>query len=135
LSHGHLVVHSRRHAHDDLGVDRAFRLEAQQQLYPAQNTLAKIRPNRLRAYAQLCRALGGRALTDASRLAKPARRLSELGIATVSSIARTRSQLSLAEITHSRRRSALDGGGSVLTEAVVWALPCFAADANHRSRS
>jgi len=34
-------------------------LEAQQQLYPAQNTLAQIRQNRLLAYAQLYRALGG----------------------------------------------------------------------------
>ena len=34
-------------------------LEAQQQLYPAQNTLAQIRLNRLIAYAQLYRALGG----------------------------------------------------------------------------
>jgi len=34
-------------------------LEAQQQLYPAQNTLAQIRQNRLSAYAQLYRALGG----------------------------------------------------------------------------
>ena len=41
-------------------------LEAQQQLYPAQNTLAQIRQNRLAAYAQLYRALGGGwALTDA----------------------------------------------------------------------
>jgi len=41
-------------------------LEAQQQLYPAQNTLAQIRQNRLRPYAQLYRALGGGwALTDA----------------------------------------------------------------------
>ena len=41
-------------------------LEAQQQLYPAQNTLAQIRQNRLLAYAQLYRALGGGwALTDA----------------------------------------------------------------------
>jgi outer membrane protein, multidrug efflux system len=40
-------------------------LEAQQQLYPAQNTLAQIRQNRLLAYAQLYRALGGGwALTD-----------------------------------------------------------------------
>jgi multidrug efflux system outer membrane protein len=34
-------------------------LEAQQQLYPAQNTLASIRRNRLLAYVQLYRALGG----------------------------------------------------------------------------
>jgi outer membrane protein, multidrug efflux system len=34
-------------------------LEAQHQLYPAQNTLAQIRGNRLLAYAQLCKALGG----------------------------------------------------------------------------
>jgi outer membrane protein, multidrug efflux system len=34
-------------------------LEAQQQLYPAQNTLAQIRQNRLLTYAQLYRALGG----------------------------------------------------------------------------
>ena len=34
-------------------------LEAQQQLYPAQNALAQIRQNRLLAYAQLYRALGG----------------------------------------------------------------------------
>jgi multidrug efflux system outer membrane protein len=34
-------------------------LDAQQQLYPAQNTLAQIRQNRLLAYAQLYRALGG----------------------------------------------------------------------------
>jgi len=41
-------------------------LEAQQQLYPAQNTLAQIRQNRLAAYAQLYRALGGGwSLTDA----------------------------------------------------------------------
>src|SRR5262245_35262728 len=41
-------------------------LEALQQLYPAQNTLAQIRQNRLLAYAQLYRALGGGwALTDA----------------------------------------------------------------------
>jgi multidrug efflux system outer membrane protein len=41
-------------------------LEAQQQLYPAQNTLAAIRLNRLLAYAQLYRALGGGwSLTDA----------------------------------------------------------------------
>jgi len=41
-------------------------LEAQQQLYPAQNTLAQIRQNRLAGYAQLYRALGGGwALTDA----------------------------------------------------------------------
>jgi len=40
-------------------------LEAQQQLYPAQNTLAQIRLNRLLAYAQLYRALGGGwSLTD-----------------------------------------------------------------------
>jgi len=40
-------------------------LEAQQQLYPAQNTLAQIRQNRLAAYSQLYRALGGGwALTD-----------------------------------------------------------------------
>ena len=41
-------------------------LEAQQQLYPAQNALAQIRLNRLLAYAQLYRALGGGwNLTDA----------------------------------------------------------------------
>jgi multidrug efflux system outer membrane protein len=34
-------------------------LEAQQQLYPAQNTLAEIRANRLVAYVQLYKALGG----------------------------------------------------------------------------
>jgi multidrug efflux system outer membrane protein len=34
-------------------------LEAQQQLYPAQNTLAQVRKNRLLAYAELYRALGG----------------------------------------------------------------------------
>src|SRR6266436_6350661 len=34
-------------------------LEAQQQLYPAQNTLAQIRRNRLVAYVQLYKALGG----------------------------------------------------------------------------
>jgi outer membrane protein, multidrug efflux system len=34
-------------------------LEAQQQLYPAQNTLAQIRLNRLLAYVQLYKALGG----------------------------------------------------------------------------
>jgi multidrug efflux system outer membrane protein len=34
-------------------------LEAQQQLYPAQRTLAQIRGNRLLAYAQLYKALGG----------------------------------------------------------------------------
>jgi multidrug efflux system outer membrane protein len=34
-------------------------LEAQQQLYPAQNTLAQIRANRLVAYVQLYKALGG----------------------------------------------------------------------------
>ena len=34
-------------------------LEAQQQLYPAQNTLAQIRLNRLVAYVQLYKALGG----------------------------------------------------------------------------
>jgi len=41
-------------------------LEAQQQLYPAQNTLAQIRRNRLVAYVQLYKALGGGwSLTDA----------------------------------------------------------------------
>src|SRR5881296_3987676 len=41
-------------------------LEAQQQLYPAQNTLAQIRRNRLVAYVQLYKALGGGwNLTDA----------------------------------------------------------------------
>jgi outer membrane protein, multidrug efflux system len=41
-------------------------LEAQQQLYPAQSTLAQIRGNRLIAYAQLYKALGGGwRLTDA----------------------------------------------------------------------
>jgi multidrug efflux system outer membrane protein len=41
-------------------------LEAQQQLYPAQNTLAQIRLNRLLAYVQLYKALGGGwNLTDA----------------------------------------------------------------------
>ena len=41
-------------------------LEAQQQLYPAQNTLAQIRRNRLLAYVQLYKALGGGwGLTDA----------------------------------------------------------------------
>jgi len=41
-------------------------LEAQQQLYPAQNTLAQIRRNRLFAYVQLYKALGGGwSLTDA----------------------------------------------------------------------
>jgi multidrug efflux system outer membrane protein len=34
-------------------------LEAQQQLYPAQNTLAQLRANRLVAYVQLYKALGG----------------------------------------------------------------------------
>jgi multidrug efflux system outer membrane protein len=34
-------------------------LEAQQQLYPAQSTLALIRRNRLLAYVQLYKALGG----------------------------------------------------------------------------
>jgi len=34
-------------------------LEAQQQLYPAQGTLAQIRRDRLIAYVQLYRALGG----------------------------------------------------------------------------
>jgi multidrug efflux system outer membrane protein len=34
-------------------------LESQQQLYPAQSTLAQIRGNRLLAYAQLYKALGG----------------------------------------------------------------------------
>ena len=34
-------------------------LEAQQQLYPAQTTLAQIRRDRLVAYVQLYRALGG----------------------------------------------------------------------------
>ena len=34
-------------------------LEAQQQLYPAQNALAQIRRDRLLAYVQLYRALGG----------------------------------------------------------------------------
>jgi multidrug efflux system outer membrane protein len=34
-------------------------LEAQQQLYPAQNTLAQIRRNRLLAYVQLYKTLGG----------------------------------------------------------------------------
>ena len=41
-------------------------LEAQQQLYPAQNTLAQIRRDRLLAYVQLYKALGGGwSLTDA----------------------------------------------------------------------
>jgi outer membrane protein, multidrug efflux system len=41
-------------------------LEAQQQLYPAQNTLAQVRRNRLLAYVQLYKALGGGwSLTDA----------------------------------------------------------------------
>jgi multidrug efflux system outer membrane protein len=41
-------------------------LEAQQQLYPAQNTLAQIRRNRLQAYVQLYKTLGGGwSLTDA----------------------------------------------------------------------
>jgi len=41
-------------------------LEAQQQLYPAQNTLAQIRRDRLLSYARLYRALGGGwTLTDA----------------------------------------------------------------------
>ncbi|PYO57769.1 MAG: RND transporter, partial [Candidatus Rokuibacteriota bacterium] len=41
-------------------------LEAQQQLYPAQQTLAQIRRNRLLAYVQLYKALGGGwSLTDA----------------------------------------------------------------------
>ncbi len=40
-------------------------LEAQQQLYPAQNTLAQIRRDRLRAHVQLYKALGGGwSLTD-----------------------------------------------------------------------
>jgi multidrug efflux system outer membrane protein len=34
-------------------------LEAQQQLYPAQNTLAQIRRNRLLAHVRLYKALGG----------------------------------------------------------------------------
>jgi len=34
-------------------------LEAQQQLYPAQNTLAQLRASRLVAYVQLYKALGG----------------------------------------------------------------------------
>jgi len=41
-------------------------LEAQQQLYPAQNTLAQIRQNRLLAYVRLYKTLGGGwSLTDA----------------------------------------------------------------------
>src|SRR5262249_11701740 len=41
-------------------------LEAQQQLYPAQTTLAQIRRNRLTSYVQLYKALGGGwSLTDA----------------------------------------------------------------------
>jgi multidrug efflux system outer membrane protein len=41
-------------------------LEAQQQLYPAQNTLAQIRRNRLLAHVRLYKALGGGwNLTDA----------------------------------------------------------------------
>lgn len=41
-------------------------LEAQQELYPAQSTLAQIRRNRLLAYAQLYKALGGGwSMTDA----------------------------------------------------------------------
>jgi multidrug efflux system outer membrane protein len=41
-------------------------LEAQQQLYPAQNTLAEIRRNRLQTYVQLYKTLGGGwSLTDA----------------------------------------------------------------------
>ena len=41
-------------------------LEAQQQLYPAQSTLAQIRRNRLTTYVQLYKALGGGwNLTDA----------------------------------------------------------------------
>ena len=40
-------------------------LEAQQQLYPAQNALAQIRRGRLLAYVQLYKALGGGwSLTD-----------------------------------------------------------------------
>jgi multidrug efflux system outer membrane protein len=40
-------------------------LEAQQQLYPAQNTLAQIRRDRLLAYAQLYKVLGsGWSVTD-----------------------------------------------------------------------
>jgi outer membrane protein, multidrug efflux system len=47
-------------------------LEAQQQLYPAQNTLAQIRRNRLVAYVQLYRALGGGwTLTDAEWAGQP----------------------------------------------------------------
>jgi multidrug efflux system outer membrane protein len=47
-------------------------LEAQQQLYPAQNTLAQIRRNRLLAYVQLYRALGGGwRLTDAEWAGQP----------------------------------------------------------------
>ena len=46
-------------------------LEAQQQLYPAQTTLAQIRRNRLTAYVQLYKALGGGwNLTDAVRVAQ-----------------------------------------------------------------
>ena len=41
-------------------------LEAQQQLYPAQNTLAQIRLNRLLSHVRLYKALGGGwSLTDA----------------------------------------------------------------------
>lgn len=49
-------------------------LEAQQQLYPAQNTLAQIRRDRLTAYVQLYKALGGGwNLTDAQWTAQGAR--------------------------------------------------------------
>ena len=47
-------------------------LEAQQQLYPSQNTLAQIRRNRLVAYVLLYKALGGGwALTDAEWAGQP----------------------------------------------------------------
>jgi multidrug efflux system outer membrane protein len=47
-------------------------LEAQQQLYPAQNTLAQIRRDRLLAIVQLYKALGGGwNLTDAEWQAVP----------------------------------------------------------------
>jgi multidrug efflux system outer membrane protein len=50
-------------------------LEAQQQLYPAQNALAQIRRNRLLAYVQLYKALGGGwSLTDAQWAGREAAR-------------------------------------------------------------
>jgi multidrug efflux system outer membrane protein len=47
-------------------------LEAQQQLYPAQNTLAQIRRDRLLSHVRLYRALGGGwALTDREWMSEP----------------------------------------------------------------